>query len=204
MPSPTFFKLADTKRRHFLKEAYKEFSLNSFEAASITNLVKSLNIAKGSVYQYFNDKEDLYHFLIVDANKQRNNLLDKACPYKEEAFFTWYTKLLMVEVKFYLSFPQFSLLFQKLMIESGNPLRSLATEIKENWLSRISAQLPAKYYNSPINNMLLTRSPLLIFELITGDLNLHKLIADEAPVYLESEDLVNVCTEWVIKLKQGL
>ena len=60
MPSPTFFKLADTKRKQFLAEAYREFSHNSFEAASITNLVKSLGIAKGSVYQYFEDKDKYF------------------------------------------------------------------------------------------------------------------------------------------------
>ena len=47
MPRDTFLNLADNKRKLFLKEAYKEFSLNNFEGASITNLVKSLGIAKG-------------------------------------------------------------------------------------------------------------------------------------------------------------
>ena len=106
MPKQTFYKLADTKRRAFLHEAYKEFSLHPFEGASITNLVKSLGIAKGSVYQYFTDKEDLYDYLVTDADRQLNQLLDQACVYNGEDFFDWYTKLLMVEMKFFLSFPQ--------------------------------------------------------------------------------------------------
>jgi AcrR family transcriptional regulator len=204
MPKPTFYKLPEAKRRQFMTEAYKEFSHNSFEAASITNLVKSLGIAKGSVYQYFTDKEELYSFLVHDANKQLNQLLDKACDYKGEDFIEWYTKLLLVKVKFFLSFPQFAVLFQKLMVESANPQRSLAKEIEENWLTRISASLPASMYGSDINSKLLVRSPLLAFELITSKLNLNKLIEDENPVLLESGKLVALCSEWVKKLEQGL
>lgn len=204
MPSATFLKLAETKRKHFVAEAYKEFSRNSFEAASITNLVKSLGIAKGSVYQYFEDKDELYTYLVHDANRQLNQLLDKACPYNGEEFYDWYTKLLMVELKFLLSFPQFAILFQKLLAESSNPLRSLSQEINNNWLERISVNLPASLYDSPINNKILVRSPFLIFDMLTVKLNINKLIEDEDPVYLDSKELVSVCTEWAEKLKQGL
>jgi TetR/AcrR family transcriptional regulator len=204
MPKPTFYKLPDSKRKVFLLEAYKEFALHSLEAASITNLVKSLGIAKGSVYQYFDDKEDLYAYLIEDANRQLNQLLDKACPFNEEKFYDWYTKLLMVKLKFFLSFPQYAILFQKLLSESSNSLKSLAQGVESSWLNRISSNLPASLYDSPINNKILVRSPLLIFELLTSNLNLNKLIAGEDPVYLDSKELVSVCSEWVEKLKQGL
>ena len=70
MPTQTFHQLPDAKRKKFLKEAYKEFAIHSFDAASVTNLVKSLGIAKGSVYQYFNNKEELYNFLVNDADRQ--------------------------------------------------------------------------------------------------------------------------------------
>ena len=204
MPRPTFLKLADTKRKHFMAEAYKEFSRNTFEAASITNLVKSLGIAKGSVYQYFEDKEELYEFLVYDANKQLNLLLDKTCAYNGEKFYDWYTKFLMVELKFFLSFPQFAILFQKLLTESSNPLRSLAQEIENNWLERINTNIPASLYDSPINGKILVRSPLLIFDLITASINLNKIIEDEDPVYLDSKELVSICSEWAEKLKSGL
>ena len=204
MPKSTFLKLNDTKRKAFLIEAYKEFSLHSFEAASITNLVKSLGIAKGSVYQYFEDKEVLYDFLVNDANKQLDSLIDKACAYNGEDFFSWYTKLLMVEVKFLLSFPQYALLFQKLMTESNPSQKILAKEIKEKWLNIIVTYLPVSLNNSQINNLVLVHSPLLIFEMLTRDLNLNNIIAADEPIYLDYKELVSVCTNWVEKLKDGL
>jgi AcrR family transcriptional regulator len=204
MPKQTFYKLADAKRKTFLREAYKEFSQHSFEGASITNLVKSLGIAKGSVYQYFEDKEELYNFLVTDADRQLEKLIDQACAYNGEDFFDWYTKLIMVEVKFLLSFPQYALLFQKLIFESRLPEKKLAEQIEGKRLLRIKGPLPLWLANSQINKLLLIRSPLLIFELLTSKLELNQFITADQPIYLDAKELVSVCTNWVEKLKEGL
>jgi AcrR family transcriptional regulator len=204
MPKKTFYKLADTKRKAFLHEAYKEFSLHSFDAASITNMVNSLGIAKGSVYQYFDNKEELHDFLINDADRQLGLLIEKACAFTGEDFFSWYTKLLMVQVKFLLSFPQYALLFQKLASESKPMQKNLAINIEEKWLNRMTSNLPASLYDSQINNMLLIRSPLLIFELLTNNIDLNNIIVVNEPIYIDSKELVAVCTNWVEKLKGGL
>lgn len=204
MPKQTFYKLADAKRKSFLNEAYKEFALHSFEGASITNLVKTLGIAKGSVYQYFDDKEDLYTYLVIDADRQLNQLIDQACAYNGEDFFDWYTKLLMVEVKFLLSFPQYALLFQKLTAASNLSEKELANQIEAKRLLRIKDPLPLWLADSQINNLLLLRSPLLIFELLSSSLDLNQIITADEPIYLDSKELVSVCTNWVEKLKNGI
>ena len=204
MPKSTFYKLADAKKRNFLSEAYKEFALHSFDSASITNLVKSLGIAKGSVYQYFTDKEDLYNFLVTNADRQLNQLHDQACVYNGEDFFDWYTKLLMVEMKFLLSFPHYALLFQKLTSESTSSQKKLAQELEELKLRRISAHLPLSLDDSQINNLLLARSPILIFEMLTNNLDLNSIIRAGEAVYLDAKELVSVCTTWVEKLKDGI
>jgi AcrR family transcriptional regulator len=204
MPKQTFYKLADAKRKSFLNEAYKEFALHSFEGASITNLVKTLGIAKGSVYQYFDDKEDLYTYLVTDADRQLNQLIDQACAYNGEDFYDWYAKLLMVEVKFLLSFPQYALLFQRLTFESRSSEKELANQIEAKRLHRIKGPLPLWLADSQINNMLLIRSPMLIFELLTNSLDLNQIIATDEPIYLDAKELVSVCTNWVEKLKDGI
>ncbi len=204
MPQPTFLKLAEAKRKQFLAAAYREFSRHSFAAASITNLVKTLGIAKGSVYQYFTDKEDLHQYLVTEANAKLGHLLDKACAYNDEEFFTWYSKLVMVEVKFYLSFPQYGMLFQQLNTETSPAQKRLARQIETARLERIAAQLPAALHNSPINNLLLVRSPLLIFAMLIRDLDVQQIIGNDEAVYLEAGELVALCTTWVKKLRQGL
>lgn len=74
MPNPTFFNLAEEKRRELIRAAYQEFSRAPFAEALIANIVKSAGISRGSFYQYFEDKEDLYFYLLnkhAEKSKER-------------------------------------------------------------------------------------------------------------------------------------
>ncbi|NLJ67608.1 MAG: TetR/AcrR family transcriptional regulator, partial [Clostridiales bacterium] len=60
MPKATFFNLPNDKRSLIISATMKEFSNANYDAASINQICKNSNIAKGSFYQYFTDKLDLY------------------------------------------------------------------------------------------------------------------------------------------------
>jgi AcrR family transcriptional regulator len=62
MPTQTFFHLPDEKQRRLLEAARTEFSRVPLKEASIANIVKLADIPRGSFYQYFEDKEDLYFY----------------------------------------------------------------------------------------------------------------------------------------------
>lgn len=62
MPKETFFHLTEEKKCRIMKAAEKEFSKNPLKDASIANIVKDAEIPRGSFYQYFEDKEDLYYY----------------------------------------------------------------------------------------------------------------------------------------------
>ena len=64
MPKDTFFNLIDEKREKIINEALREFEENDFESASINQIVIRSEISKGSFYQYFEDKKDLYRYII--------------------------------------------------------------------------------------------------------------------------------------------
>nr|WP_243414762.1 TetR family transcriptional regulator [Sporosalibacterium faouarense] len=53
-----------------MNAAQKEFSRVQLSEALISNIVKSAGISRGSFYQYFNDKEDLYFFLLNKYAKE--------------------------------------------------------------------------------------------------------------------------------------
>ena len=63
MPKDTFHNLNPIKKQSIIDAFLEEFSTKTYEDASISAVVKSLGIAKGSVYQYFTDKLDLYLYL---------------------------------------------------------------------------------------------------------------------------------------------
>lgn len=64
MPKQTFINLDEAKRKQITDAFLQEFAVNSFDEASLSEVVKRLGIAKGSVYQYFGGKLDLFMYLV--------------------------------------------------------------------------------------------------------------------------------------------
>jgi AcrR family transcriptional regulator len=69
MPKPTFLNLPEEKRSAFLKIALQEFANHDYNSASISKIVEKAGIAKGSLYQYFEDKQDLFLYLLQVSNQ---------------------------------------------------------------------------------------------------------------------------------------
>ncbi|RKQ30022.1 TetR/AcrR family transcriptional regulator [Oceanobacillus halophilus] len=59
-----FHKLKPEKKELIINAAIKEFVRNGFDKASTNEIVKEAKISKGSLFNYFNNKKDLYVFLI--------------------------------------------------------------------------------------------------------------------------------------------
>lgn len=64
MPKETFYRLPDEKRESVMAAAEREFLENSFEAASINRIIKEAAIPRGSFYQYFEDKKDIFLYIV--------------------------------------------------------------------------------------------------------------------------------------------
>ena len=66
MPTATFFALPDERRQRLVREAIVEFSERPYMEASLSQIAQRSRIAKGSFYQYFEDKLDLYRWLVTE------------------------------------------------------------------------------------------------------------------------------------------
>ena len=64
MPSDTFLRLNDEKKKKLIDASFKEFSLYNFNDVSINRIIKEAGISRGSFYMYFVDKKDLYFYLL--------------------------------------------------------------------------------------------------------------------------------------------
>ncbi|HGL5759457.1 TPA: TetR/AcrR family transcriptional regulator [Enterococcus faecalis] len=69
-----FNNLKPEKQKQIINAAIKEFVRNGFEKASTNEIVKRANISKGSLFNYFNSKKDLYLYLIEYSSKVIVNL----------------------------------------------------------------------------------------------------------------------------------
>jgi AcrR family transcriptional regulator len=59
----TFNNLTVERQEEIINVCLKEFSFHEYQSASLSTIVSNLNLAKGSFYRYFENKESLYLFL---------------------------------------------------------------------------------------------------------------------------------------------
>ncbi len=87
MPTITFFNLPDGKKDTLIVAAKQEFTRVPLYDASISNIVKEAKIPRGSFYQYFTDKEDLYFYLLeMDAERRRQKIVQNMVSHKGDFF----------------------------------------------------------------------------------------------------------------------
>lgn len=67
MVHQTFYRLPDDKKDRLLAAAHREFTILPYEKTSINRILAEANIPKGSFYQYFDDKSDLFYLCIYSV-----------------------------------------------------------------------------------------------------------------------------------------
>ena len=75
MPKETFLKLSKEKQQKVINAAKKEFARVPIENVSIKNIVEEADIARGSFYQYFENKEDLLIYILKENSEKLNTKL---------------------------------------------------------------------------------------------------------------------------------
>ncbi len=108
MPKDTFFNLPDEKRQRIIDLALAEFSENDYDSASISRIVAQAGIAKGSFYQYFENKEDLYTYLLTLGAEAKAQFLGDNPPDPQMGTFAYIRWLSAAGIKFELARPQLS------------------------------------------------------------------------------------------------
>ncbi len=64
MPTRVFTELDENKQQKIIEAAVNEFGTYGYENSSTNRIVKECGISKGSLFKYFENKEDLYFYLI--------------------------------------------------------------------------------------------------------------------------------------------
>ncbi len=82
MPKSTYLNLSDSRKEEIMEAAREEFSNHTLETASVANIIRKLNIARGTFYKYFDDLEELYFYFFrlkkLNLVKFLNESLEKA------------------------------------------------------------------------------------------------------------------------------
>lgn len=77
MPKDTFFRLPDEKKKRIMEAAVREFLSRPYADTSINKIIKDAEIPRGSFYQYFEDKKDLFLYVIGEQVKVIVSMFEK-------------------------------------------------------------------------------------------------------------------------------
>ena len=130
MPKPTFHNLPADKRERIIELAIEEFSDKPYAQASISNIVARAGIAKGSFYQYFEDKLDLYRWLMLDIAAHRKLAYVEAhMPASSGDMFEVLERMMVAGIEFGIENPRLSRVAEWTFHQSPEP--DLAAFVKE-------------------------------------------------------------------------
>jgi AcrR family transcriptional regulator len=68
VPTATWERLPEARRRSVVEAAETEFAAHGFSGGSLNVIARNAGVAKGSLFQYFTDKVDLYAYLSEQAS----------------------------------------------------------------------------------------------------------------------------------------
>ncbi|MFO7951907.1 MAG: helix-turn-helix domain-containing protein [Bacillota bacterium] len=70
-----FVNLPEEEQGKILEAALDEFSEKDYDAASLNQIISRAGISKGSMYHYFNNKEELFIYVLEEAMKKKKAFL---------------------------------------------------------------------------------------------------------------------------------
>ncbi|MBT8406694.1 MAG: TetR/AcrR family transcriptional regulator [Deltaproteobacteria bacterium] len=122
---PTFTKLPFDKKERILDAAIDEFSRCGYEKASINRMVGRLGIAKGSIFQYFGSKKNLYFHIFEHAVALvKRSLKGVKAGTEGEDFFIRLAKSLQAGIYFIRRHPRIYQIYLKMLFQEDFPFRA--------------------------------------------------------------------------------
>ena len=108
MPTVTWARVDPIRRAAVVEAADAEFGAHGFSRGSLNVIARRAGVAKGSLFQYFADKRDLYaHIADVGSQRVRSYMEDRIRELDpSRPFFEFLTDLLDTWVAYYADHPR--------------------------------------------------------------------------------------------------
>jgi TetR/AcrR family transcriptional regulator len=141
MPKDTFNNLPVDKQSLILDIAIEEFANHSYHAASISNIVREAEIAKGSFYQYFADKKACYRYLVEMATEEKLKIVKEVpAPDSSSDLFGYLRWQFLAQVHFELNRPRLAQILYRAFIEDI-PFPEMTEELRRRGITQFFKQL---------------------------------------------------------------
>ena len=202
MPKDTFYNLSDDKKRKIFDAAVQEFSTRRFSEASINQIVKIAGIPRGSFYQYFNDKEDIYLYMFSEIKKEKQEIISGAATLKPDAdFFEAYLHNARVLLEWGKTRPEYNRVGMLMEMDDSEfiaKLRRMSTESFAKLREMIERDKQRGLIKPEID------SDLVVDMIYTLNMNYlikeyYRTVFDEGIFLTKVSDIINIIKEGIVR-----
>ncbi|MFO7658771.1 MAG: TetR/AcrR family transcriptional regulator [Bacteroidales bacterium] len=215
MPLQTFLNLTQERRQMILDAAYEEFALNSYSKASLSNIIRKLELAKGSFYRYFSSKKELYMYLLRNATEMRLDNVMEMLGSEEKSLYEKLVENFVMKVKFDLQYPVISGFLYNVMLEKENHEIGMVEKIMRNEIDILIKKLLEihigkgeirKDIDIDVLSFTIMQVQIGIYSFIEKkyNLNFRKNIREKKPVFsIPEEEIVTTIKAFGTILEKG-
>lgn len=186
MPTATFTNLPPEKQERILNAAIKEFGARCLLEANLSNIVKDAKISRGSLYQYFPTKEDLYVYVFDTLRSGRAEYVKPSFAlYKKEPFVRFFEEFYLRDSEYLLMNPSHIELGKMLYSGTDNISRGLIqrlqTRYKDWFLVAVEYDKERGYIDHRVDSTVLADlcvhfvTDIFIFQSIHAQLSLQNI-----------------------------
>jgi len=120
MPKQTFLNLPHEKRETIINAAVDEFAEYGLENASTNRIVANSGISKGSFYQYFEDKQDVFDYLLKVLEQQKMEFFNgRRPPTSNMDTFGYFRWMIKTGLEFTSAYPRLTQAISRVMFGEG-------------------------------------------------------------------------------------
>ncbi len=152
MPKQTFLNLPEEKRNTIIHAAIEEFAEYGLENASTNRIVANSGISKGSFYQYFEDKQDVFMYLLTVLESEKMEYFKgKHPPSTNMDTFGYFRWMIKTGMEFNTSHPLLTQAISRVMFGEGMYYGNTFADVRERTAQGLRAMIRQAAANGEVD-----------------------------------------------------
>lgn len=151
MPRATFYNLNSEKRERIIDAAMMHIADKGYDRTMISDIIRLAGIPRGSFYQYFEDKYDLFNYIFEHVSKKKLEMFSPVLSkLEDEAFIDLYEEILEYGLKFARDNPIARMIGLQIYRSNEVSLKNILSHLERQGISTIRNYLEADQNNGHI------------------------------------------------------
>ena len=152
MPKQTFLNLPEEKRNIIVNAAIEEFAEYGLENASTNRIVANSGISKGSFYQYFEDKQDVFMYLLTVLEREKVEYFQgKHPPSTNMDTFQYFRWMIKTGMEFNTSHPLLTQAISRVLFGEGLYYGNTFSDVRERTAQGLRTMIEQAVANGEVD-----------------------------------------------------